>query len=150
MTSDPVVQALNAHAPAIIRTLKGHVLTHDAERGEVRMAFEIGLDFCHSGDIVQGGLVTAMLDAAMAHVVLASESHPVGVSSIGIQVNFLRPARAGAFEALGAMVKTGRTVAYTRAELFGADGTLLATASSSSFLQRKTSPVPVPPAVRPG
>ena len=95
MGSDDIVEKFNANQPAVIKTLKGRVLAFAPERKELRMEFDIGVEFCHTVDIVQGGFITAMLDASMAHVVMAVEHGKVRVSSIDISVSFLRPARAG-------------------------------------------------------
>ncbi len=137
MSSDDSVERMNADAPAIFRTLKGRVVAFAPERQELRMQFQIGLEFCHTVDIVQGGLITAMLDASMAHVVIASEHGKVRVSSIDINVSFLRPARAGGFTAVGSIVKSGRTVAFLKAELYSEKGELVATATSSAHLTRE-------------
>ena len=137
MSSDDSVERMNADAPAVIRTLKGRVVAFAPERHELRMQFEIGLEFCHTVDIVQGGFITAMLDASMAHAVMAAEHGKVRVSSIDINVSFLRPARAGAFAAVGGIVKAGRTVAFLKAELYSDKGELVATASSSAHLTRE-------------
>ena len=137
MSSDDVVDRINAHPPAVIRTLKGRLAGYAPERHEVRMQFDIGLEFCHTVDIVQGGFITAMLDASMAHVVIAAEHGKVRVSSIDINVSFLRPARAGGFTAVGAIVKSGRTIAFLKAELFSEKGELVATATSSAHLTRE-------------
>jgi uncharacterized protein (TIGR00369 family) len=135
--SDDIVARLNADPAAVIRSLHGRVLAYAAERHELRMAFQIGPEFCHTVDIVQGGFVTAMLDASMAHAVLAAERGKVHVSSIDINVSFLRPARAGAFTAVGGIVKAGRSIAFLKAELFDAKDALVATATSSAHLTRE-------------
>ena len=137
MSSDEIVEQMNANPPAVIRSLKGRVAAYAAERRELRMEFDIGQEFCHTVDIVQGGFITAMLDASMAHAVLATEHFKVRVSSIDINVSFLRPARAGRFTAVGSIVKTGRTVAFLKAELFTDKGELVATATSSAHLTRE-------------
>ena len=137
MNSDDSVERMNADAPAVIRTLKGRVVAFAPERHELRMQFEIGLEFCHTVDIVQGGFITAMLDASMAHVVIAAEHGKVRVSSIDINVSFLRPARAGSYTAVGSIVKSGRTIAFLKAELYSAKGELVATATSSAHLSRE-------------
>ena len=147
MTSDETVDKMNARRPAVIQTLKGRVLSYAAERRELRMEFEIGREFCHSVDIVQGGFVTAMLDASMAHAVLAAEQFRAGVSSIDLTVSFLRPARAGRFVAVGSIVKIGRSIAFLRAELYTEAGDLTATATSSAHLSRETRHAPAAPAV---
>ena len=137
MTSDQIVEQMNATPPAVMRTLQGRVVDYAAEKRELRMAFRIGPQFCHTVDIVQGGFITAMLDAAMAHVVIAAEHGKVRVSSIDIHVSFLRPARAGGFTAVGAIVKSGRTIAFLKAELYSDKGELVATATSSAHLTRE-------------
>jgi uncharacterized protein (TIGR00369 family) len=137
MGNDDIVEQFNARQPAVIKTLKGRVLAFAPERKELRMEFDIGVEFCHTVDIVQGGFITAMLDASMAHAVLAMEHFKVRVSSIDSNVSFLRPARAGRFTAVGSIVKTGRTVAFLKAELFTDKGELVATATSSAHLTRE-------------
>jgi uncharacterized protein (TIGR00369 family) len=139
-TPDQIVQRLNARQPDIIRSLQGRVLDYATEPPTLRMAFEIGHALCHSVDIVQGGIVTAMLDASMAHVVLATEPGVAGVASIDIHVSFLRPARAGGFTAVASYLKNGRTVAFLKAELFNATGVLVAAATSSAHLSRSHKP----------
>lgn len=137
MTPEDTLARLNAGLPPVIRSLRGRATGWAPERRELRMAFEIGLEFCFGVDTVQGGFVTAMLDAAMAHAVIAAEpQHPVRVSSIDITVSFLRPARAGRFTAVGSIVKSGRTIGFLKAELLDAKDELVATATSSVHLSR--------------
>ena len=136
MSDHTIIAQFNQRQPACIQTLKGQVLEYLPEQNQISMGFEPGLHCCHSVDIVQGGFVTAMLDAAMAHVVLAKEGFNVTISSIDINVSFIRPSRAGRFKAVGSIIKLGRTVGYLRAELFNAKHELTATATSSVHLTR--------------
>jgi uncharacterized protein (TIGR00369 family) len=138
MTDDEIISLLNQHRPACVQTINGRVLSFARDKGELSMGFEPGLNCCHSVDIVQGGFITAMLDAAMAHVVLAVEKFQVTLSSIDINVSFLRPTRAGKFVAVGSIVKLGKNVGYLKAELFNEQGELTASATSSAYLSRKT------------
>jgi len=74
----------------------------------------------------------------LACAVLAAEpQHRLRVSSIDIHVSFLRGARAGRFAAIATIVKSGRTIAFLKAELFDAKGDLVATAASSAHLARE-------------
>ncbi len=136
MTAEEIVSLFNQNRPACVQTLQGTVLEFLPEQDQLRMCFEPGLHCCHSTDIVQGGYITAMLDAAMAHVTIAKENFGVTVSSIDINVSFLRPLRAGPCTAVGSIVKLGRSVGYLRAELFNAKGELAASATSSAYLSR--------------
>lgn len=137
MTTDEIIQLLNQNKPACVQTLHGQVLAFSPEKNQLTMQFEPGLNCCHSVDIVQGGYITAMLDAAMAHMTLASEKFRVALSSIDINVSFLRPSRAGRYTAVGSIVKLGKTVGYLRAELFNDKGELTASATSSVYLTRQ-------------
>ena len=138
MTDDEIISLLNQHRPACVQTLGGRVLSFTRAKGELSMAFEPGLNCCHSVDIVQGGFITAMLDAAMAHLVIALEKLNIEHSSIDINVSFLRPTRAGKYVAVGSVVKLGKTVGYLKADLFTEQGELTASATSSVYLSRKS------------
>lgn len=136
MTSDDIIRHFNQHRPACVALLGGEVTGFEPAEQQLSMVFSPGLNCCHSGDIIQGGFITAMLDAAMAHAAMALEQFKVTPSSIDINVSFLRPARQGRYRAVGSAIKLGRNVGYLRAELFDAQGTLVATATSSFYLVR--------------
>ena len=136
MTDDEIITLFNQHRPACVQTINGQVLSFARDKGELSMGFEPGLNCCHSVDIVQGGFITAMLDAAMAHVVMATEKFQIKLSSIDINVSFLRPTRAGKYIAVGSIVKLGKNIAYLKADLFNAQGELTASATSSAYLSR--------------
>ena len=136
MTDDEIITLFNQHRPACVQTINGQVLSFARDKGELSMGFEPGLNCCHSVDIVQGGFITAMLDAAMAHVVMATEKFQIKLSSIDINVSFLRPTRAGKYIAVGSIVKLGKNIAYLKADLFNAQGELTASATSCAYLSR--------------
>lgn len=140
MTNDEIITLFNQNRPACLSTLGGRVVEFIPGKNQLTMQFEPGLHCCHSGDIVQGGFVTAMLDAAMAHAVMAAEQMRVTVSSIDINVSFLRVTRAGRYTAVGTIIKLGRSVGYARAELYSEQGELTATATTSVHLKRHHQP----------
>lgn len=137
MRPDDIVDALNARFPPAIRTLRARVLEFAPESGSVTMEFNMGLEFCHSGDVVQGGFVTAMLDAAMSHALSAMGDGLVSASTIDLTVNFLRATRAGRHVGKGYVTKNGRTIGFARGELYSDAGELTATASLSAMIIRK-------------
>ena len=137
MTPSDTIDLLNKDRPECLTTLKGSVVAFMPEQGQLTMAFEPGLHCCHTIDVVQGGFVTAMLDAAMAHVVIAMENFRASPSTIDINVSFLRPTRAGKYTAVGTVVKLGKSVGFLKAELFSESGDLTATATSSAYLTRR-------------
>lgn len=123
--------AVQPDRPACLDTSSGRIVEYIPGKKQLTMQFEPGLHCCHSGDIVQGGFVTAMLDAAMAHAIMASEQLRVTVSSI-INVSFLRHTRSGRHTSVGTIIKLGRSIGYARAELYSEQGELTATATSIS------------------
>jgi uncharacterized protein (TIGR00369 family) len=133
--ADRIAQ-LNAQRPPFLDLLCGHVVALDHGARSCTMHFEIGLDYCHSGDIIQGGFVTAMLDAAMYHAALACEPGVTNVATLEIKVSFLEPSRAGRYHAIGCLDKAGRSTGFMSGRLLHTDGQLTATATTTARLVR--------------
>lgn len=79
-----------------------------------------------SGAVIQGGLVTAILDAAMggaAWTVLAADQ---AFLTADLRVEFLRATRPGTITATGTVVRRTRRVVFCEGRLEDADGQLLA------------------------
>jgi len=132
------IERLNAGLPEFIHMLGGRL----AEAGSdgLTMNFDVGLQFCHSGDIVQGGFITAMLDAAMSHAVILLDDTVVGLSSLEISTRYLEVTRAGPLEAVGRIVRLSHKTAFLDGQLFSADHRLLATTHSVAKLTRRPAP----------
>ena len=109
MPNSERIKALNTHRPPFIALLDGHVCEIDDAGLSCTFEFHPGTDVCHSVDIVQGGFITVMLDAAMSHAVFAR--------------GWIRQA-------------TFKT-AFLESELLDANGMLLATAQSVAKIVRK-------------
>jgi len=62
---EQVIETFNAHGPKLIRMMGGRMIDIDEDKAACIFEFDIGKDFCHSIDVVQGGFITAMLDVAM-------------------------------------------------------------------------------------
>ena len=127
-----LVEKLNAHQPAIIRTLGGRVTDADPEAGTLDMEYEISEELCHSTNIVQGGIVTAMLDATMSHTIFARQPDVRGLSSLEIKVSFLEPSLAGRFRCRGILRRGGYKIGFLEGELYDSDGKLTAIASTTA------------------
>lgn len=129
-----VIDLLNQNAPEFIRLLGGKVV--DLEDNYCQFEFDIGKAYCHSIDIVQGGFITAMLDAAMSHAVFGNDLSVIGVSSLEIKTSYLEPTRAGKLKVEGHILKSTYKTAFMEGKLFNAEGQLCATASTVSKLAR--------------
>lgn len=137
MNQQAIVDRLNAHTPGFIAMLGGKIVAADPIGKSCTIEFDISTDFCHSVDVVQGGFVTAMLDAAMTHAAFATNHDLVNVSSLEIKTNYLEPTRAGRLSALGRIIKSGYKLAFMEGQLYNAQGVLTATASTVAKLARK-------------
>ncbi len=129
-----LIATLNNHRPAIIRTLGGVVV--DVDEGLCVMEYDIGEELCHSTNVVQGGIITAMLDATMSHAVFASQRDVSGLASLEIKVSFLEPSLAGRFRCRGTVRRAGYKISFLEGELYNADGVLTATSSHTAKLTR--------------
>jgi len=134
--SAAVIERMNARRPGFLDLLCGHVAAVDHREASCTMHFEISRDYCHSVDIIQGGFVTAMLDAAMSHAAFALVPGVSNVATLEIKVSFLEPSRAGRYHAVGFIDRAGRSTGFMSGKLFTADGRLTATATTTARLVR--------------
>jgi len=130
MTGDDVVNFLNGQWPPAVQTLQGYAVDYKLMQNSLEMRFKTKPEFCHSGDIVQGGYISGMLDAVMAFAAIGSPDLCEWVATLEIKVNFVARARNGKFTALGRVVHSGRNIGYLSGELFQ-DSNLVATATST-------------------
>lgn len=131
-----IIERLNAHRAAIIDTLRGRVVDVDTAEGVCVMEFDIGEELCHSTNIVQGGIVTAMLDACMSHATFAQHPDVTVLSSLEIKVSFLEPSLAGKFTCRGRLRRAGYKIGFLDGELYDSSGKLTATASTTAKFGR--------------
>ena len=118
--------------PKFLEMLGSKGFEYDDELGTSAMRFLISKDLTHSnGTIVQGGFITAMLDAAMAHLIILTHNGEVNALSLNINVNFIAPGAPGEFVAKGEITKMGKSIAFTSGELYQGD-ILVATATATN------------------
>lgn len=137
MDEKQLLQRFNGHAPGFLAMLGGRFIAADSAAATCTMQFDIGEEFCHSVDVVQGGFVTAMLDAAMTHAAFAASEDVVNISSLEIKTNYLEPTRAGRLRVEGCIVKMGYKLAFMEGRIFDANGTLTATSSTVAKVIRR-------------
>lgn len=139
MTSPRSLERLKAKAPGFFSMLGGDFRAVDPHAGTCTLSFDIGKEFCHSGDVVQGGFITAMLDAAMSHAVFAADSSVVSLASLEISTRYIDVTRAGTLEAIGRIVRVTYKTAFLEGQLYCQDGSLLATTQTVAKLSRRKS-----------
>ncbi len=138
MTNEEILADLNGQWPNSVTTLDGYGVRYNQDDKTLEMSFTAIDAFCHSGNIVQGGYLTGMLDAAMAYVMIGYPDACDAVATLEIKVNFIAPGQPGKMSGVGRIVHHGRSIAYLDAEL-RQEGRLIATANSTVKLLRAKS-----------
>jgi uncharacterized protein (TIGR00369 family) len=136
MNMQEKIAEMNRHRPAFLDLVNGELKDFDPQEMTGTLEFDVGLELCHSGNVIQGGFVTLMLDTSMAHSAMALRDDVINVATLEIKVTFLEPSNAGRFRCVAKMRKMGRSIAFMEAELFNLDGLLTATASCTAKLIR--------------
>ncbi len=102
----------------------------DRKGATLQIAFEPGREFLQGNGVVQGGIVTTMLDMTAAFAVLATLPDDRTAATASLTASFLSAVRPGPLLATGLVERAGRRLIFARAQLESApDGALLATAS---------------------
>lgn len=86
--------------------------------------------------MVHGGLVCTLADTVAACAVHSTLPAGLGYTSIDLNVSYIRPVTrdSGQLRATGEVVKPGRRVAFSRAEIVDGSGKVVATATSSCLI----------------
>ena len=93
-----------------------------------------------SGTVIQGGLVTALLDAAMGGACWTVLDPDQAFLTADLRVEFLRSTRPGTITATGTVVRRTRRVVFCEAQLHDADGQLLAASRCTQVVLPATGP----------
>jgi uncharacterized protein (TIGR00369 family) len=96
-------------------------------------------DYCFhapSGPIVHGGMVTTILDTAMGGACWSLLEEGESFLTADLRVEFMRSSRPGTLRAEGRVVQRNRRVAFCSAELYDAEGTLLASSRCTQIIRR--------------
>ncbi len=97
-----------------------------AEKGgiEVRLPFREEFLRGDGSDWLHGGVVSALADIVGDYAVVTETG--VGVPTIDLRVDYLRPARRGDLVAMGRTLRVGRTVSVADVEIRDASGAVVA------------------------
>jgi uncharacterized protein (TIGR00369 family) len=97
-----------------------------AERGQVEVALPFRDEFLASSDdpYIHGGVIAALIDTAGCFAVIAGVGHDV--PTLDLRVDYFRPAGREDLQALGRMIKGGRTFAVADVEVYGTDRRVIA------------------------
>jgi uncharacterized protein (TIGR00369 family) len=122
--------------PHIWHTLGYHGV--EQREGSAVIEWDATPDYCFhapSGPIVHGGMVTTLLDTAMGGACWSVLADGESFLTADLGVEFMRSARPGVLRAEGRVVQRNRRVAFCAAELYDADGELLAAARCTQIIR---------------
>jgi len=124
----------NFAAHPCAQLLGAKLLDAKLAEGWIKVSFEGKPEFCNPAGVVQGGMLTAMIDDTMGPLLFVTSGGRLYSATINLTVNFLAPAKPGRIMAEAKVVQLGKTIAFVEGKLTAEDGTLLATATASKRL----------------
>ncbi|RZO16096.1 MAG: PaaI family thioesterase [SAR86 cluster bacterium] len=120
--------------PEFLSILGFEDFSFDEEKNTYSCVFNPTTALTHSnGTIVQGGFVAGMLDSAMSQFILNIHEFKVNPLTLDLDVKYLMSCRPGKLEVHAKILKMGKSIAFTSAEMYQ-EGNLIARASSTSKL----------------
>jgi acyl-coenzyme A thioesterase PaaI-like protein len=142
MNGEATIPHTMSQDPSTVRMLETigfDRIVHTEPSGVAHVQFHARPDFAHSqGTTIQGGLIAAWLDNAMAHAVRARDPH-VGISTLELKVSYLNRVGVIPVTARARVLRWGGSVVFLDADLVNAEGEVLVTASSTGKLLRPKS-----------
>ena len=131
MQDSKILQSLQSDSAPCTDTLGAKVIRFSSEPPEIEMEFEAIYDFTHSdGQVVQGGFVTGMLDAPMAHLLMGLFDFKIIPMTLDLNVSFLAPTRQGKLNCIAEVLQLGKSTAFMTSKLYQQDK-LVASATST-------------------
>lgn len=85
--------------------------------GYARFTLEIRPDFHNSQGFLQGGVIAALADEAVAYALFSLVPEGEMISTVEMKINFLAPAQQGILEAQAHIRKRGRTLSLGEVEV---------------------------------
>ena len=131
MDDSQILQSFRSNEAPCMDTLGAKVLRFSSSPPEIEMEFEGKYEFTHSdGKVIQGGFVTGMLDAPMAHLLMGLFEFKVIPMTLDLNVSFLAPSRQGKLRAIAEVLQLGKSTAFMTSKLYQEEA-LVATSTST-------------------
>jgi uncharacterized protein (TIGR00369 family) len=104
------------------------------EEGKAVLKMEVRPDMHNGVGWLQGGMLAAITDEAMALALYTLLSEPEGIATISESTSFVKGVRNGVIYAEGRVIKKGRRVAFTEGQVFAdSDNKTLLSRTTAAF-----------------
>ena len=90
--------------------------------GEVQIAVSPRSELSQQHGYIHAGALTSVLDSACGYAALTVAPAGLDVLTVEFKINFLRPAVADRFVAIGKVTKSGKTLTVCQGEVIGEQG----------------------------
>ena len=117
----------------LAEALKGQILEMDRDAGTALLAFDPGDQVLQTAGVIQGGIVAAMLDFAMALAAFSRLAADKSFGTVSLTTNFLKPALPGRHLARARLDRMGTRMIFASAEL-SRDGSKTAIATATAVM----------------
>jgi uncharacterized protein (TIGR00369 family) len=139
----PILQAFQSAGPPLAMRdplgimLAGSILELDPEAGRAVLAFSPDERFKQGGGVIHGGVITTMLDYAMALAAFSRAAAGQSFATVSLTTHFLRPVLPGPHLARAGLDRMGARMIFASAELLReGDPAPLATATAVMAMTR--------------
>ena len=134
MNKEAIIQRMNSFRPPFLDLFECVIADVNPGEGTCVMNFNISRQYCHSGNIIQGGFITAMLDSVSSHAAFGLNANVVKLSTLELKVSYFAPSLSGKYKAVGKIEKLTRNFAFLSADLFNEKGERTASLTSTAKL----------------
>jgi uncharacterized protein (TIGR00369 family) len=86
------------------------IIIEELKEGYARFRMPVRPEYMQGAGFMQGGVIVAMADEAIAHAIMTVLKPGTGLTTIELKSNFLAPVRDGELTAEATVFKRGRTL----------------------------------------
>ena len=122
-------------APPSAKWMGMDIIEHDPDRMYTKVTFAPNEHMINFGGVIQGGILTAMMDDAMGSLTFFALGAKFALATIDLQTHFFSAVPLERIEVEAKVIRAGKAVAFAEARLFRSDGELSAQATCSMKLR---------------
>lgn len=100
--------------------------------GEAEIAMEVRADMLNGAGWLQGGVLTALADEAMA-LAICTVLDDGGIATVNESTSYIRGVRGGSVAATGRVVRKGRRIVFAEGEVHTVPDRILCSRTTAAF-----------------